>query len=50
MMGEWFFRRLGKTGSGLIAQIMALLLATIAVQFVRSGLAALWAQGHNLPR
>jgi small neutral amino acid transporter SnatA (MarC family) len=42
MAGGGIFLRLGKTGSGIIAQVMALLLATIAVQFIRTGLATLW--------
>jgi small neutral amino acid transporter SnatA (MarC family) len=40
---------LGKTGSGIIAQVMALLLATIAVQFIRTGLATLWTMVQKQP-
>lgn len=49
MAGGWIFRRLGKTGSSIIAQVMALLLATIAVQFIRTGLATFWATGQKQP-
>ncbi len=38
LFGEKVFQLLGKTGSALLAQAMGLLLATIAVQFIRSGL------------
>lgn len=38
MIGEKLFQWLGETGSGIITQVMGLLLATIAVQFIRSGL------------
>ncbi|MCS7265387.1 MAG: MarC family protein [Armatimonadetes bacterium] len=37
MFGERLFALLGKTGSMVLAQVMALLLATIAIQFIRSG-------------
>lgn len=42
MFGEKFFQILGKTGSMVLAQVMALLLATIAVQFIRSGITSVW--------
>lgn len=42
MFGEKFFQILGKTGSVVLAQVMALLLATIAVQFIRSGITSVW--------
>ncbi|MFN3420491.1 MAG: MarC family protein [Armatimonadota bacterium] len=42
MFGERFFQILGKTGSMVLAQVMALLLATIAVQFIRSGITNIW--------
>jgi len=42
MFGERLFQLLGKTGSMVLAQVMALLLATIAVQFIRSGLLSVW--------
>lgn len=42
MFGERLFHFLGKTGSAVLAQVMALLLATIAVQFIRSGIATIW--------
>ncbi len=38
MFGERLFGILGKTGSMVLAQVMALLLATIAIQFIRSGI------------
>ncbi len=38
MFGEKLFLVLGKTGSALLAQVMGLLLATIAIQFIRSGI------------
>ncbi|MFA0765185.1 MAG: hypothetical protein BDTLLHRC_000138 [Candidatus Fervidibacter sp.] len=49
MAGGGIFLRLGKTGSGIIAQVMALLLATIAVQFIRTGLATLWTMVQKQP-
>ncbi len=42
MFGERLFRLLGETGSMVLAQVMALLLATIAVQFIRTGLTSVW--------
>jgi len=42
MFGERLFQILGKTGSAVLAQVMALLLATIAVQFIRSGISSAW--------
>ncbi|MFA0783253.1 MarC family protein [Fervidibacter sacchari] len=42
MFGEKLFQILGKTGSAVLAQVMALLLATIAVQFIRSGISSVW--------
>jgi multiple antibiotic resistance protein len=42
MFGERLFQILGKTGSMVLAQVMALLLATIAVQFIRSGITSIW--------
>ncbi len=42
MFGEKLFQVLGKTGSAVLAQVMALLLATIAVQFIRSGISSVW--------
>jgi len=42
MFGEKLFRILGKTGSAVLAQVMALLLATIAIQFIRSGISSVW--------
>lgn len=42
MFGEKLFQLLGKTMSSVLAQVMALLLATIAVQFIRSGLEGIW--------
>jgi conserved hypothetical protein TIGR00427 len=42
MFGERLFRILGKTGSAVLAQVMALLLATIAIQFIRSGISSVW--------
>ncbi len=42
LFGERLFQLLGKTGSALLAQAMGLLLATIAVQFIRSGIESVW--------
>jgi len=42
MFGEKLSQILGKTGSAVLAQVMALLLATIAVQFIRSGILSVW--------
>ena len=42
MFGEQVFSRIGKTGSDIITQVMALLLATIAVQFIRTGIMDAW--------
>ena len=42
MFGERFFHLLGKTGSMVLAKLMALLLATIAVQLIRSGISSIW--------
>ncbi|MCX7969791.1 MAG: MarC family protein [Armatimonadetes bacterium] len=42
MFGERIFQLLGKTGSMVLAQVMGLLLATIAVQFIRSGFTSVW--------
>jgi len=42
MFGERIFRVLGNTGSMVLAQVMALLLATIAIQFIRSGFTSIW--------
>ncbi len=42
MFGERLFQILGKTGSAVLAQVMALLLATIAIQFIRSGISSVW--------
>jgi multiple antibiotic resistance protein len=42
MFGEKLFQILGRTGSAVAAQVMALLLATIAIQFIRSGVSSVW--------
>lgn len=41
MFGERIFQVLGKTGSAVLAQLMALLLATIAIYFIRSGISSI---------
>jgi len=44
MLAGVFYRILGKTGSDIVARVMGIILAAIAVQFVRSGILALIAQ------
>lgn len=39
---DLFYRFLGKTGSDVIAKIMGMLLASIAIQFIREGITALF--------
>jgi multiple antibiotic resistance protein len=39
--GEWIYDKIGKTGSMIIAKVMAIMLAAIAVKFIRVGIFSL---------